>query len=364
MFAKKTKNYVVYDVVMSGVPTHYDILFSMLDSIDLSGKLLFVLSVRHVDYFTRCESKTLRLINAAKKIAQNNNLTFHLVFEELYEAPSYRYNLINYVNDISEQCHIPTTDMIIWAGGLHQFGDPVKYAVSYEMAGIGPLDVSKCDLDPYHHYISLAKIAKPHRIHSTVEMLDRGLKFNGYMSLGCGYYSDSSENNFDLVPERYRDLMPLVLDTELVGLTHDAEFSNEDERISRAFINVVQETSYDHGIHNGRWNLPFITEKTIKPFAWGQVPIFIAPRYTVKYIRELGYDVFDDLIDHSYDEESDGMWRINKAITQLEKICRMDMGSLIQYKRDNINRFYKNRKRLRTFDSRTLTIKNLIEVLT
>jgi hypothetical protein len=43
-----------------------------------------------------------------------------------------------------------------------------------------------------------------------------------------------------------------------------------------------------------------MTEKTSKPFVWYQVPIFLGPVGTLPLIREVGYDVFDDIIDHSY----------------------------------------------------------------
>jgi hypothetical protein len=78
--------------------------------------------------------------------------------------------------------------------------------------------------------------------------------------------------------------------------------SNEENflRLSRPIygdcdINIVTESLYDYypGI---------ITEKSI--FAWlaYQVPIIIGYPGIVEHARQLGFDMFDDVIDHSYDQ--------------------------------------------------------------
>ena len=63
-------------------------------------------------------------------------------------------------------------------------------------------------------------------------------------------------------------------------------------------INVVTETLYytTHGI---------ITEKTL--FAWlsKQIPIIIGHQGIVQQARDLGFDMFDDIVDNSYDKEPD-----------------------------------------------------------
>lgn len=45
----------------------------------------------------------------------------------------------------------------------------------------------------------------------------------------------------------------------------------------------------------------FITEKAAKPFLGLQFPIFYAHIGYIQYFREWGFDMFDDIIDHSYD---------------------------------------------------------------
>jgi hypothetical protein len=64
---------------------------------------------------------------------------------------------------------------------------------------------------------------------------------------------------------------------------------------SSCAVNIVTETEYDTppGI---------ITEKTLMAFAAGQIPVVIGHQGIVNHCRELGFDMFDDVVDNSYDQ--------------------------------------------------------------
>ena len=42
---------------------------------------------------------------------------------------------------------------------------------------------------------------------------------------------------------------------------------------------------------------------------------------TVQCTRELGFDVFDDIVDHSYDNIEDPSKRIDEILNQIEYVC-------------------------------------------
>lgn len=75
---------------------------------------------------------------------------------------------------------------------------------------------------------------------------------------------------------------------------------------SRCAVNIITETLYDDppGI---------ITEKSLMAFAARQIPIVIGHRGIVRHCRELGFDMFDDLVDTSYDNLPDDV-RVEEAI--------------------------------------------------
>jgi hypothetical protein len=94
-------------------------------------------------------------------------------------------------------------------------------------------------------------------------------------------------------------------------------------------VNVVTETLYQErpGI---------ITEKTV--FAWMamQVPIIIGYQGIVAHARELGFDMFDDIVDHSYDNYPNHT-RVQAAIELNQKILSQGIDRAVIVDRLNQN---------------------------
>jgi hypothetical protein len=129
-----------------------------------------------------------------------------------------------------------------------------------------------------------------------------------------------------------------------------------------AFFNVVLETNIGINTASYDFNFPdwsiwrvedqsnrmFVTEKTIKPFIIGQIPIFIAIPGHVRMLRELGFDMFDDIIDHSYDKEDDSDTRMKLAIDQLERVCQLSIDYWNKFFADNMHRLEANKSQVTT----------------
>ena len=102
-----------------------------------------------------------------------------------------------------------------------------------------------------------------------------------------------------------------------------------------SYINIVTESHYDIlDVH--------ITEKTFKPFYYFQIPIFFASYHHVKKVKE-EYDLFlfDDLIDHSYDNEPDDSKRFNMVINELKRLLLMK-DEIKNYYVSNLEKIIKN----------------------
>ncbi len=106
-------------------------------------------------------------------------------------------------------------------------------------------------------------------------------------------------------------------------------------------INIVTENTHGLGKTNdiSKYITTF-TEKTIFPFLSGQIPIFIGPPNLEKELRKLGFDLFDDLIDYSFESEQDPHTRLKLKIDELERILDTD---IFEYRKLNNLRFHKNR---------------------
>ena len=98
-----------------------------------------------------------------------------------------------------------------------------------------------------------------------------------------------------------------------------------------SYCNIVMETHFDADQSGGT----FLTEKTFKPIKHGQMFFIAGPAGSLKLLRDLGYRVFDSVLDNSYDLESNHTQRwialaqsIQNAQKQLPKMfeqCRSDI---------------------------------------
>lgn len=64
----------------------------------------------------------------------------------------------------------------------------------------------------------------------------------------------------------------------------------------------------------------FITEKSYKPFLFLQPFVQVGDHLNVQWLRDNGYDVFDDIVDHSYDQEPDWSKRVALALAEYTRL--------------------------------------------
>jgi len=181
--------------------------------------------------------------------------------------------------------------------------------------------------------ISLARIARPFRVLMTYELIKRNLHLSVKTIITCGAALEQEgmlENYLSLLPEDVRKIFPLTPFGKINILEH---YDDSHKHLSiwvSALINVVMESGYDYSpviSPEGTllpicesWNRHFFTEKTSKAFFCHQVPIFVAPEGYAEYLRSLGFDIFDDFIDHSYDKEHDPYVRIKLIGNEIERV--------------------------------------------
>jgi len=117
-----------------------------------------------------------------------------------------------------------------------------------------------------------------------------------------------------------------------------------------SYCNIVMETHFDIG------GGTFLTEKTFKPIKHGQLFFIAGPAGSLQVLRDLGYRVFDSILDNHYDLEIDATkrWRaLTRAIyfarfdlPQLFKLCRADIEHnqqlFVSNKADRLNRLIKD----------------------
>jgi len=177
-------------------------------------------------------------------------------------------------------------------------------------------------------FVCLNKAPRTHRVRLVEEILSRNLQEQGVVS--CGYDAINVDYS-KICIKGLQHLFPLQVETtERITNDNDVNqtLSNYNEE---SFITVVGETSceqVDHPLQRGGYDKIFITEKTLKAFITGTFPLILAPKHAIQYLRGKGFDMFDDIIDHSYDNYADPNIKIKMIVDQLEKLLQMDISQL------------------------------------
>ena len=132
--------------------------------------------------------------------------------------------------------------------------------------------------------------------------------------------------------------LPLLIDGQINQLVQHNSARNI---FSTCMFNIVVESSAQHD--PGVWRSIFITEKTFKAFALKQIPLWWAVPGLVTQVRNLGFDVFDDIIDHSYDAVNDQDLRLDKQMIQIKHLDKnFSLNNCNQLRSDLMPRLEKN----------------------
>ena len=108
--------------------------------------------------------------------------------------------------------------------------------------------------------------------------------------------------------------LPILIDGDARHYVHNLA----TDVFRTCLFNIIVETSSQTDTPS--WNSIFISEKTFKCFDLYQIPIWFAVPGTVEQVRKLGFDMFDDIVDHGYDVVTDPAQRINLIIEQVKKL--------------------------------------------
>ena len=151
---------------------------------------------------------------------------------------------------------------------------------------------------PEYHFLCLNNFHKPHRqkviqkLHDT-KMIDKTLWSYRQAIPDAGFttptFIDQSTGEFD-------------------------QNQNLDHLYSKCLYTIVTETDYaDH-------KFPHATEKSLSALFYGTIPIIVGVPGTVSLLKKWGLDMFEDIVDQSYDNIPDDDARLEKIFEILERL--------------------------------------------
>jgi hypothetical protein len=164
-------------------------------------------------------------------------------------------------------------------------------------------------------FTALNRLHKSWRATVMADLLQRHVLDNSYWSYcEAGDLVDAdnpieidSFGNLRTATEKFLQSAPYLSDTLDQG-----ERNNQASLVPRYFNNsychIVLETHFDADQSGGA----FVTEKTFKPIKHGQMFFVAGAVGSLQILRDLGYRVFDGILDTSYDQEVNNSqrWRL------------------------------------------------------
>jgi len=119
--------------------------------------------------------------------------------------------------------------------------------------------------------------------------------------------------------DQYRDVvgreLPLLVDGVLTDRMREFDVSNT--LFHSCLFNIAAETSSQS---EANWRSVFLTEKTWKAVMQRQIPIWYGVPGLVEHVRSLGFDTFDDIVDHHYDAIPDETKRHQSVFDQISQL--------------------------------------------
>lgn len=204
------------------------------------------------------------------------------------------------------------------------------------------------------HYISLNRQAREHRLVLLSYLYGTGL--NRYGNLSFLQEQDAHDCILDRISWEFDDRHTVVREHIIQGYLKfkDNPPGDDDYNIyhsgannnlanfesslrakyRNSFVEIVTESSFNGPSF-------FLTEKTMHSFYGCNFPIILAGCGSVQHLRDIGFDLFDDIINHHYDLIKNPIDRITQAV-DLNRLLLSDGDLVKQLWLENQDRFIKN----------------------
>jgi hypothetical protein len=161
----------------------------------------------------------------------------------------------------------------------------------------------------------LSQVFRPARVYALLQLSNR----HYYHDIMTRWGSHLTLDHQQLTEEeflRVNQLLPTLSSTEstVVPMTRFDMVGSIQHGIDESYLNIVLETYADY-------NEPFVSEKIFKPIRGGQLFLVQGGPGSINCLRKLGFDVYDDFIDHAYyDNEPDWRRRTDLMLEVLDRI--------------------------------------------
>ena len=171
-------------------------------------------------------------------------------------------------------------------------------------------------------FTALNRLHKSWRATAMANLLQHHVLDNSYWS-----YCESGElldednpieidsfNQLRSTTEQFLKSAPYVSD-DLTQVERNNHANVVDKYFVNSYCHIVMETHFDADQSGGT----FLTEKTFKPIKHGQLFFIAGPAGSLQTLRDLGYRVFDHVLDNTYDRIENNTERWRRLFTAIKE---------------------------------------------
>lgn len=116
----------------------------------------------------------------------------------------------------------------------------------------------------------------------------------------------------------------LYLDTQEMHINRAVLTDDTDQYYKDTYFSVVAETNFYQEYGSGL----FLSEKVFKPVSRRHPFLLLARPGTLQKFREIGYKSFSDIVDESYDDETDDNKRMHMVLAETKRLCTLSSSEL------------------------------------
>lgn len=210
--------------------------------------------------------------------------------------------------------------------GFHHFVDD---ECLYRLRNITP-PICFHDRTRTRKYTALVRTHKWWRATTMARFWAQGFDKQGFFSYNRDLDVDDREEDNPIEVDSFKNLRsdtyrfldhcPFTAD-DLTSQAHNLYANTVVEHFEDSYLNIILETHLDVDQSDG----VFLTEKTFKPIKNSQIFIIFGAQGSIDQLRTMGYDVFDHVINHSYDRISNNTQRWDRACQEFERLMAIDL---------------------------------------
>lgn len=213
--------------------------------------------------------------------------------------------------------------------------------------------VNECEFNHRRNHLLTSRNGRfnSHRVYTLYKLFKSNLQDNLITAL---FYHGKSYNNSlkgvesiylnkinqNFYMEEISPKIPITIDNLVNWNENDYELKGDmhhNTKLVNSYIDLVTENvCYTP---SNEFDIVTMTEKSIRPLLYYQIPLYVSQKNHAKYLKNLGFDLFEDIFPLDYDNESDTN-RIDMIIDMINNKKEFDFKSFFK---QNKNRFISNR---------------------